>query len=228
MEIVDDFEIALRELIKDVDKNIKINIIYSGKLKPYGAYAIYNKNLNVVEFKLNKLWREISSDIKLGLLQELIFKLFRINKRTINMDLYNNFIRNLHKVIPKTQIDPTLKESFDRVNQKYFFGMMEMPNLKFGNHSTTSLGHYDFKTDTITISRIFENNNELLDYLMYHELLHKKLKYRNTGMRNRYHSKIFRDEEKRFENFKEIQKKIRNLVATKKRRNLSLFSKIFS
>lgn len=198
------------------NKNINFEIIYSGRLKPYSAHAIYDKNLNFVEFKLSKKWRGISDDIKIGLLQELLMKLLKIKKRTMNVDLYNNFIKNLHKAIPKTKIEPMLKESFDRVNEKYFFGMADMPNLKFGSESTVTLGHYDFKTDTITISRIFEKHPELLDYIMYHELLHKKFKFRNSGMKNIYHSKRFKEEEKRFEGFEEIQKIIKRLLARKR------------
>ena len=64
-----------------------------------------------------------SKEIQMGLIQELMLKLFKPkNKKEINtiyIDLYNEFVKNLHKTIPKDNVHPFLKASFDRVNEKY-------------------------------------------------------------------------------------------------------------
>ena len=131
------------------------------------------------------------------------------------MDLYNSFIKNIHIAIPKDNVDEKLKESFDRVNEKYFIGMVDMPNLVFGQNSTTSLGHYDFKTDTITISRIFEKKDDLIDFIMYHEMLHKVHKFK-AGLKMRYHSTKFRNAEKSYENYELMEKEIAKFLRGKR------------
>ena len=95
----------------------------------------------------------------------------------MNMDLYESFVKKIHIGIPKVEPEQKLLESFNRVNEKYFFGMMNIPNIVWGDHSIRKLGSYDYKRDSITISRILEKNETFLDMTMYHELLHKKHKF---------------------------------------------------
>jgi len=197
----------------------ELSIEYSGRLKSFGASVSYNKLKNSFHFKLNKKWRNVHEDIRIGLLQELICKVKKDKRRTFNMDLYNNFIKNIHIAIPKEKIEPKLKESFDRVNEKYFLGNVEMPNLVFGRSSTTTLGNYDFKTDTITISRIFEKREDLMDFIMYHEMLHKIHKFK-PGLRTRYHSSKFRKVEKNFENYELVEKELKRFLRLKRIWNL--------
>ena len=62
----------------------------------------------------------------------------------MNMELYNLFLKNVHVAIPKTKSDPLLEESFNRANDAYFNGMMDIPNLEWGNDSTSKLGSYHY------------------------------------------------------------------------------------
>jgi len=197
------------------DSSADVTIEYNGRLKSYGANVSYNRMLNKFHFKLNKKWRSVHEDIRIGLLQELICKVKKDKRRTFNMDLYNNFIKNIHIAIPKDRIEPRLKESFDRVNEKYFLGQVEMPNLVFGQDSTSTLGNYDFKTDTITISRIFEKRQDLLDFIVYHEMLHKIYKFK-AGLKTRYHSAKFRNAEKSFESYEKTEKELANFLRARR------------
>ena len=199
---------------------------YAARIKYTDHFKEYGANIrlrgNVLDFRLSKSWRGVSREIRIGLMQELMLKLFaktKAERRGMNMmyvDLYNNFVRNLHIAIPKDNIDPFLAESFSRVNEKYFYGNVESPNLIWGQSSTTSLGSYDFKTDTIKISKVFEkiakDNPELLDLVMYHEILHKAHKFRNKLGKSRYHDKGFRMKEKEFENFHEADQKLKGAL----------------
>ncbi len=192
-----------REL--ELDSKLK----YSGRFKPYGANAFLSRSRGYVEVRLSRDWKPVSDEIKMGLVQELLLKLFKGKVNTDNIDMYNSFIKKLHIAIPKDNVDPMLKESFDRVNDKYFFGLIEMPNLVFGPRSRSVLGNYNFKSDTITISSILKKNQELLDYVMYHEALHKKNKFKRSGSKTYYHTSKFRKEEREFENQEEIEKKLK-------------------
>lgn len=198
-------EKSFRLLYPEKEFNYKAKLKYSGRFSDYNAHIRLQGN--VLELGLSKKWRQISEEIRIGLIQELMLKLFKGKKNSMYIDLYNNFIRKLHISIPKTKSHPVLEESFNRINEKYFYGLVETPNLEWGYPSKTKLGSYDFKNDTITISKVFSKLDPvLLDYIMYHEILHKKYKFKNKNGKNYYHGCEFRRKEKEFEGHREIEK----------------------
>jgi len=185
---------------------------YSAKFNPYNANVRLKGNK--IEFNLSKKWKTVSKEIQMGLVQSLLVKILKSKvrlKNTTNIDLYNIFIKKVHISVPKTKSDPVLSQSFDRVNERYFYGVIEKPNL--GWHSSANkLGSYEYGSDTISISRMLQGREtELLDYIIYHEMLHKKQKFESRGLRNYHHTPEFRRKEKEFENQKEIENKIKML-----------------
>ena len=206
---------AFEKLYPDKEFNYSVKVKYSARFKPYNANVRHYKNN--FEFSLSRQWRHISKDIVIGLIQTLLLKIFNDKKQTINIDLYNSFIRNLHISIPKQKSDPILESSFNRVNKKYFYNLIEISNLEWGSNSKRKLGSYDYHTDTISISRIFlDAEPELLDYIIYHEMLHKKIKFKNKANRSYHHTREFREKEKEFNNHKEMEKKIKDLIRKSK------------
>lgn len=206
---------AFEKLYPNKAFNYSVRLKYTARFKPYNANVKYTKNH--IEFSLSRQWRHISKDIVIGLIQTLLLKVFNDKKQTINMDLYNSFIRNLHITIPKQKSDPILKSSFNKVNKEYFYNLMEIPNLEWGSNSKRKLGSYDYHTDTISISKIFlDAEPELLDYIIYHEMLHKKLKFNSKNNRSYHHTKEFREKEKKFKNYREMEKKIKLLIRKSK------------
>ncbi|MBU1204288.1 MAG: hypothetical protein KKE93_00080 [Nanoarchaeota archaeon] len=206
---------AFEKLYPDKAFNYSIKLKYTARFKPYNANVRHYKNN--LEFSLSRQWKHISKDIVIGLIQSLLLKVFNDKKQTINIDLYNSFIRNLHISIPKQKSDPILESSFNRVNKKYFYNLIEIPNLEWGSNSKRKLGSYDYHTDTISISRIFlDAEQELLDYIMYHEILHKKIKFKNKANRSYHHTKEFKAKEKEFDDHKEMEKKIKFLIRKSK------------
>jgi predicted metal-dependent hydrolase len=109
-----------------------------------------------------------------------------------------------------------LEESFDKINEKYFFGLIEKPNLTWHN-SIRRLGSYEYGTDTISVSRVLSTDKILLDYVMYHEVLHKKYKFHNRNGRTFHHTHEFRQMEKSFENSEEMEERIKGLMRQKRR-----------
>ena len=126
-------------------------------------------------------------------------------------------MKNLHISIPKESSDPVLEESFNKVNEKYFFGLIERPNLAWHN-SISRLGSYEYGTDTISISKVLLQDNEVLDYVIYHEMLHKKHKFDSKNGRSRHHTKEFRTRERAFENSSEMEERIKKLVRHSRRK----------
>ncbi len=193
-----------------------VSLKYSRKFKGYNANVkMRGSNIN---FNASSLWRNVSPEIQKGLYQELLIRLFKSRKHSLNIDLYNHFMRSLPRVAPKTKTHPVLEDSFNRVNNLMFNEMLEKPNLVFSN-GTNQLGSYEYGTDTITISRILLDNQDLLDYVMYHELLHKKHQFRKTGIRTLHHSKTFKTDEAKFPNASVLDKELEKLVRLHKRRS---------
>lgn len=210
---------------RDVN-SYKLTITYNNRFKDYGANVRYS--LNKIDFKLSKKWQGVNNTITTGLLHELFIKIFRTkNPHTLfYVDLYNSFVKNMHIAAPKNEFDLFLKESFERVNDKYFFAAIDMPNLLWGNKSKRKLGTYDFCTDTIKMNPILRNKEQFfLDYVMYHEMLHKHLKFDSSNGRSRFHNKEFRRRERMFENAEIIEKAINNGFRMAKK--ASVFSDFF-
>ncbi|MBT3303965.1 M48 family metallopeptidase [Candidatus Woesearchaeota archaeon] len=193
---------------------------YISKIKYSGKFSDFNANIrrqgNFIEIGLSKKWKDIGEEIKIGLIQHLLMRMFKQKKSTLYTELYESFVRNLSKYTPITKTDPMLKESFDRVNIKYFNELMDLPNLRFGQASIRQLGAYNYHNDTITISTILKDDLNILDYVMYHELLHKKESFQSKNGQLRYHTTQFKALEKQFENWQEIEAKIKQLVRKKK------------
>src|SRR3989344_5033150 len=149
---------AFKELYPEKELKYDVSLKYSGKFKAYNANVkLYRNSLM---FHFSKDWRKISKEIQIGLIQELMMKILKDKRKTINMELYNLFMKNVHLAVPKTKTDEILEESFNRVNEIYFNGMIDKPNLLWGNASTSKLGSYEYGSDAITISSIFKNERK--------------------------------------------------------------------
>jgi len=214
-------EQAFNDLFPEKDLgNYQFKIKYTDKFKPYNANVRYTRNS--LQFNLSKKWRKVSKEIQIGLIQGLMLRIFKDKKKTTNIDLYNNFMKSLHISIPKTDTDPILEEAFDKINEKYFFGLIERPNLMW-HDSIRRLGSYEYGTDAISISVVLENDTDLLDYVMYHEMLHKKHKFHSKNGRTHHHTREFKEMEKKFENSEDMEERIKNLVRIKKRKRFVWF-----
>ncbi|MFP4401286.1 MAG: SprT-like domain-containing protein [Candidatus Woesearchaeota archaeon] len=197
---------------KEFDYDAKLK--YSGKFNDFNANVKMSRFSRDIIFSLSRSWRTVSEDIKIGLLQELMIKIFNDKRsNTINIDLYNAFLKNVHIAAPRKESDPYLIESFERMNERFFYGMMDPPNLLWGTNSFRKLGSYQYGSDTITMSAIFKNAPlRLLDYVMFHEMLHKKFKFRNSNGRNYHHTKEFRNMEKKYPGSETIEKELNEFV----------------
>lgn len=186
---------------KDIIQNRRISLTYSGHFNNYNANVKYSRN--VLQFNLSRQWKNIDEDIQIGLLQSLIVKMSKIkNINTSEMKLYESFMKGLSKYAHKHTYDPQLEISFNRVNEKLFDNNIEKPNLVFASESFHKLGSYEYSTDTIHMSTIFKDLPDLeqkyLDYVMYHELLHKKHTFNIKNGRHRAHTTAFRKDEAKF------------------------------
>jgi len=206
-------ERAFLELFPEKKLNKKLRVKYSRAFNPYNANVRHTPSS--MSFNLSHEWRKVSDEIKIGLIQSLLLRVYKEKKKTINIDLYENFIKNIGDYSEVNKSNPVLEQSFRRVNEKYFGGFIDKPNLKWGNPSFSKLGSYEYGSNTIVISKAFQEDEELLDYIMYHELLHKKYKFKTRNGRNYHHTRRFREKEKEFDN-PMIEKKLERFLKKKR------------
>jgi hypothetical protein len=108
-----------------------------------------------------------------------------------------------------------LEELFEGLNLKYFDGLMGRPELGWSRQaSRVTLGHYDPSHNAIILSRILdraETPRLLVEYILYHEMLHLRHPVDHRGARRRVHTREFREAEKRFEGFQEANELMKRL-----------------
>jgi hypothetical protein len=198
---------------------------YNRRLAPFNAnIRLHKHHLRV---NLNLEWKGIDNQIKIGLIQHLLLRLFKSKRHTQNIDLYNNFLRNIDVLTPKDNIDPHLEVTFEKLNTQFFFNQLEKPNLQWGTASFRKLGSYNFHNDTITVSTLFKDASEdVLGYLVYHEMLHKHHKFSHKNGRSSYHSTAFRQDEKQYPNQPEMENALA-VIARQNRPRKSILSSIF-
>ena len=191
----------------------RASVRFSGRFKPYNASVRWSKEK--IEMRLSRSWEGVSEEILIGLFQELLLKVRRVKERprTTNLRLYHHYLQSLHLAREEQHdADPLLLESFTRVNSRYFLGTLERPRLLFGQASRRTFGHYHYATDTVTLSTLLCRDAQVLDYVMYHELLHKHLKYEHSGQKTRYHTREFRELERQFAESQEMERRLRRLA----------------
>lgn len=207
------------------------SIKYSAKFKPYRANVRLSGDK--IQFNISEKWKTVSEDIQIGLIEELLLKIMKkrlkpLKMNTQNMELYNIFMKKIHIAAPKTDIDPILELSFNRVNEGYFYNLLEKTNLKWAYPSVSRLGSYEYGSDTIMINKLLGNaDQEMLDYVMYHEMLHKKHKFTKKNNKSYHHTSEFRKKEKEFENSQLIERKLQRLLAKNRFSFRGIFRDIF-
>jgi hypothetical protein len=102
-----------------------------------------------------------------------------------------------------------LEAVFERVNQTYFGGELDHPRLTWNTRITqVKMGHYDPLRDTVMLSVTLDTPDVpdcVVDYVMYHELLHKKIGKQMVNGRHYAHTPAFREAERAFAHYEEAQ-----------------------
>ena len=141
---------SFNRLFPDKTFSFSSEISYSGHFKGFNAKVL--RSGGRLHFKLSKEWQDISDEIKIGLIQDLLLRILKQKKfKTVNIDLYHNFLKSAHIAVPKNKTHPLLEDSFNRLNNKFFYNELEKPNFVLSEGLQT-LGSYHYGTDTIKIT----------------------------------------------------------------------------
>lgn len=103
-----------------------------------------------------------------------------------------------------------LDEIFEELNARFFHGLMARPDMTWSrNHARNLLGHYDPAHNAIVVSKVFDDlrvPRYVVEYIVYHEMLHLKHPVKLKGSRRCVHPKHFQEEEKLFPKLEEAKR----------------------
>jgi hypothetical protein len=125
--------------------------------------------------------------------------------------------RGSKRLLPARGRHHDLEEIFHGLNQRFFQGRLDPPRLGWSHkNSRRILGHYDSGHATIIISRKLDSPSvprHLVEYVVYHEMLHIRFPVERRGQRRVVHSREFREAEKRFPQYELACRQIKHLCA---------------
>ena len=108
-----------------------------------------------------------------------------------------------------------LAASFDRVNAEYFSGTMGRPHLVWSRSFTVrKYGHYEHAHDTVMVNAVLDRTTVpefAVDFIIYHELLHKQLGITWKNNRVAVHTPKMREKERRFRYYEQARAVLRKL-----------------
>jgi len=95
-----------------------------------------------------------------------------------------------------------LEAIFEELNTKFFHGLLARPQMSWSSERARNrLGHYDPAHNTIVVSRVFDHPRVprfVVEYIVYHEMLHLKHPVKVRGSRRCVHPAEFYNEERLF------------------------------
>lgn len=110
---------------------------------------------------------------------------------------------------------------FDYVNGCYFSGTVARPTLVWTMESPRRrLGYYFEPLNLLAINSVMDSEEVpryVLEFVVYHELLHHIDADSHRKGKRVHHTKRFREQERRFKHFDEAEKWLRRLARRKKR-----------
>lgn len=104
---------------------------------------------------------------------------------------------------------------FEHLNSRFFHGLMSRPRMSWSQtRSRRILGHFDPAHNAIIISLLFDHlavPRYVLEYIVYHEMLHLKHPVKLHGSRRCVHSAEFQAEEKLFPQMEQAERFLKRL-----------------
>lgn len=201
----------------------------------FRPFANVNSNIRLSEGRLHARISDMLEGAPEAVLEALAFilisKLYRrpvppqcrrrytrfVNQRHLRRQLH--LVRQVrgrkHVLTPKGECYD-LEEIFQQLNARYFHGLLGMPVLGWSRvRSRVKLGQFDPSHNTIAISRLFDSPRvppKVVEYLLYHEMLHLKHPVEHGATRRRVHPADFQEDERRFEHYEDARRALARLL----------------
>ncbi len=180
---------------------------------------------NRLAVRLSDIFTDAPSEVYRSLAFILLAKLYRKTVDGLHHRTYRSFILTPHiqerarlvRSQRSRQVCITtgrgrhfdLERLFRGLNQEYFQGTLSQPQLSWSaKKSRYVLGRYDITKNVIFISKIFDDSDVpayVVEYILFHEMLHLKHRSRIDDCRMVVHTPDFRAEEKTFRDYEKAK-----------------------
>jgi hypothetical protein len=188
--------------------------------------------------RVSDILTDSPTDVLFALACILVAKLYRLKQPKEQNQIYRQYIldqtimdasdatrreRGYKMTTPPQGKIYDLQELFDKLNQQYFANQLTRPVLSWSQrNSRRILGHHDNIHGAIVLSRALDSLKTpgfVVEFVLYHEMLHIKHPQRLVNGRKISHYRKFRDDERRFESFDEATKWLeKNALPVRRRR----------
>jgi hypothetical protein len=116
-----------------------------------------------------------------------------------------------------------LRPVFDYVNACYFEGGIRSPDLAWAKESpATRLGFYFEPLSLLAVNKVLDSEKVprfVLEFVVYHELLHGVMEAKGSPARRIHHTREFRERERAFSMYKDAEGWLTKLARSKKGRS---------
>ncbi|MEH1853429.1 MAG: M48 family peptidase [Nostoc sp.] len=135
---------------------------------------------------------------------------------------YTNILLELDLIAEVVAENPqgkfyNLNELFDKVNREYFAASLAKPRLAWSRINTyRKFGHYESARDRVVMSLTLDDPKVpgfVVEFVLYHELLHKYHGIKWVQGKRMVHTKEFRVSESQFKSYKEASRWLEKLVS---------------
>jgi len=199
-------------------KILLIKINYSGYL--YRRQTIQGKTI----LQINEAYITAPLEIKKSILSAAFSR--RQSKHTSIIKAYSNNsnFRRINKQISGAPIANLiscrgekydLSFLFNKLNKEYFRSHLYQPRLVWSSRqSKRRLGYYHPEINTIAVSQNLDDKKiprMLVEYVLYHEMLHQYFGIKNHNGRRYAHTPAFRTAERKFKHHQEAENLIKLL-----------------
>jgi predicted metal-dependent hydrolase len=187
--------------------------------------------------RISDVLRDAPAEFHEALAQILLRKLFRRRVPAKDLQIYRDYLKQTHvhektaenrrergrKVVTTAKGEVyDLDEIFLFLNQIYFQNALPKPVLTWSARETFRiLGHHDSAHETIAVSKSLDARQVprfVVEYVVYHEMLHVKHPTVHHNGRRYNHTPAFRRDEENFAYFEEAEAWIeQNLAAIKRK-----------
>ena len=197
-------------------RKIFIKINYSGYL--YRQHTSQNKHI----LQANEAFITAPLNIKKSILSAAFSRRSSKQIRAIKAYGTTSTFRRLVKIISGEPIANhiscrgnkfDLSNLFHKLNKEYFDENLPQPRLIWSSRSAKRrLGYYNPEINTIAVARRLDDKKIprlLVEYILYHEMLHQYFGVKNYNGRRYAHTTAFRNAEKQFRHQKEAENLIK-------------------
>jgi SprT-like family len=187
---------------------------------------------NYARVRISDILAEAPSIVLEALAEILLTQLFRRRASEEARECYMAYIfdpavrrrveearrsRGRVRLLPALGRHYDLAKIFSQLNDRFFDGELSPCRVGWSARPSRSvLGRYDPAHRTITISKSLDSKSiplEIVEYLVFHEMLHIRIPLERRGSRRVVHSHAFREAEKVFPNYRLVRERMKKIFS---------------